>query len=366
MDGSADESQRPTLSSYCPGVRERGSPPYVSGDQRAAGSAWTPVDHFKKDNAYDYRPSGKVSAELPNNRVVVVGTVVGGLKQAGSAVLPSRSAGAGQASESAPEPKNLGGLDILLSTISSHVLQDDGSAAIKRGYEGSSSFENGYSLSGRKRKYEDDADSAIRILHAVNKQKKMKQICEQHRRDALKEGLETLKAMTSDFLVQKRVSRRGPTQMKILKVALVRLRLTKGLPPFPDHMLLEDSNFIAMPAAFIKPECKITENGFEIPPGGIPKDKLGIQRMENKQRGERRRRNLQRLENELVAMCVPKILRTAIRKTDAFDCIARCLRALPPVPLAEKIRISSIIENSHVVIPKKMGKPVPLAEPEFS
>ena len=305
---------------------------------------------------------------LPDDRGVVVGNVVEGVKQAGSPVLPLQSAGDGEASKSAPEPKNIGGLDILLSTITSYVLQDDGSAQINRGHEGSSSFGGKVSSSGRKREYDicKDIDTTFAKISAqAKRQKHLKKICEQHRRDGLKEEWEALKALalkalTPEFLaqkVQKRVSRRGPTKMQIFMVALVRLRLAKGLPPFPDHMLLEDSSFIAMPATFLKPGCQTTENGFEIPPGGFPKDKSGIMRTENKQRGDRRRRNLQRLENELVTMCMPLKGKFVVRKKEILNCVARYLSALPPVSLAEKIRISSIIENSQVLIPKGMGKP---------
>ena len=194
------------------------------------------------------------------------------------------------------------------------------------------------------------------------RQKKTKQICEQHRRDELKKGLESLQKLTEDFLPVNQSSRRGPTQMEILKVSLVRLRLKKRLQPFPDDILLEDSNFISMPSNYIKPGCKVTQNGFEVPPGGVPKDKLGIQRMENKQRGERRRRNLQRLEKELESICVPKALRSSIKKKDFFFHIARCLAALPPASAARKKKIASIIENSQVIIPVGMPKPLPLFE----
>ena len=62
-----------------------------------------------------------------------------------------------------------------------------------------------------------------------------------------------------------------------------------------------------MPSSFVKP-TKIPDNGFEIPEGGYPTDPQNIKRLENKQRGERRRRNAQRFTDVLVKMCVPEPL----------------------------------------------------------
>ena len=195
-------------------------------------------------------------------------------------------------------------------------------------------------------------------MRDVCKQRKSKQICEQRRRAALKEGLESLRTLTEEFIVPRHRYRRVPTRLQILKVALVRLRMNKGLHSFPDDLLLEDSNFMAMPCSFIKPGCKVTPNGFEIPPGGLPKDKLGILRMENKQRGERRRRNIQRLEHYLEEMCVPQQCLADLKKQELFKYIASSLAVLPPASKQERKKIVDIIENSYVLIPGFMGTPV--------
>jgi len=273
----------------------------------------------------------------------------------------------------------VGKLDLLISVCESEapngrsVKAGRNNAPVKRFANARGKFKisshSALSAVGSKRKQASISSSSRNtdvdyvLFKEVMKNKKAKQECEQSRRDAIKVGLDKLKELTREFVDSAhRVSRRGPTEKQTLKIVLVRLRLAKGLPPFPPNLLIEDSNFRAMPASFITPGCRVTENGFQIPKGGFAKDKRGVQRMENKQRGERRRRNVQRLENELVKMCVPENMQASLNKKGILNCIAHSMTVLPPPKPSERLRIQAIIKKSNVVIPKHMGQPIPLLD----
>ena len=303
-------------------------------------------------------------------RRAVVGAVIGGSR---------RPRGGNLKHESALGELVVGGLDLLISVCESEapngrsVEAGRNNAPVKRFANARGKFKisshSALSAVGSKRKQASISSSSRNtdvdyvLFKEVMKNKKAKQECEQSRRDAIKVGLDKLKELTREFVDSAhRVSRRGPTEKQTLKIVLVRLRLAKGLPPFPPNLLIEDSNFRAMPASFITPGCRVTENGFQIPKGGFAKDKRGVQRMENKQRGERRRRNVQRLENELVKMCVPENMQASLNKKGILNCIAHSMTVLPPPKPSERLRIQAIIKKSNVVIPKHMGQPIPLLD----
>jgi|EP00505_MAST-04D_sp_SCG-Rhode-Island_P001392 hypothetical protein len=183
---------------------------------------------------------------------------------------------------------------------------------------------------------------------SVEEQRILKRHCEQKRRDGLKKSTSRLTELTRDYLPPHEYPR-APTNIEILKVSMIRLRMHKGLSPLPSHMFLEDSSFKVMPASEVERGCLCTDAGFKIPAEGLPKDKEQRQRMENKQREQRRRRNLKKLEKELEAMTVFPTGRTVTKK-EALECIIKRLEEIPRnVAIDQELLKSNNFQNFVLV-----------------
>ena len=199
---------------------------------------------------------------------------------------------------------------------------------------------------------------------SVEEQRVLKRHCEQKRRENLKKSTLRLTELTRDYLPPHEYPR-APTNIEILKVSLIRLRMHKRLSPLPPHMFLEDSSFKVMPASEVERGCLCTDSGFKIPAEGMPKNKEQRQRMENKQREQRRRRNLKKLEKELEAMTVFPPGRTVTKK-EALECIIKRLEEIPRNLAIDQELLKSSNFRNYVLVHKTGTKDSTATESKVS